>query len=553
MNKVVKAGTATINAQNEALRKAGLAEDAASGLRGATNLDRLADLPDQMLREFRVMAEAMTGGAKNNSDVAKLLKRMDDADLAVRNQAARALYNTITDKVIKGSGGWTDDAMRQVTADHGPAALMLSPVLLQRYRQHLTGGGKAQNFEEFLDLARNDEVRRLAKPLLDDGLALARRIAARSDAALRAGARRLSSTHAERLAVLRQLEEVLDEVGEETFFQLLFGKSMHLIPKGERARIEREILDHVRGKTPLPEKMSNKFGNGKELKIADLNGLQGMAGEVLSMKSRLADARALAKEAKGPVYVMSDIRLNSQRMSLSETDAKLLDRLPELLDDHVDGPLVRDAEKSVPATVETRTRQEYTDGATVLFDKANKGVDARRVNEVKVSRTGVEDGIEQYGKGQEDILSMTSMQVSNIIEVAEDGSHRLLSLKEAASLSGAEVVARTRKGKPIKDADGNVVETLQFSENEKLMKKIDKLEDKLASPGVDRQAVMREMAKLRDQRSLKNFNARKKDLFVGKTQQGAQHGLRIRQMDARYEAISDTMYFLLFLTGMRRP
>ena len=63
-----------------------------------------------------------------------------------------------------------------------------------------------------------------ALSFLDEGLSIAKRILARGDTILRAGARPTLSGHAERTAILTSFKSVLDDVGEVAFFEVLFSQ-----------------------------------------------------------------------------------------------------------------------------------------------------------------------------------------------------------------------------------------------------------------------------------------------------------------------------------------
>lgn len=561
MSSTTKAGEALVEGHNKALRKAGLAAETAQAVSGVTNIRFLTVLPEQVLREIGKLAQAVTDGGADASTLKKLLKQMEDPSVSVRNRASDELYDLIVKRLLPKGKDWSPGAIRAATKAYGPEVLLLFPVYADSYRRHLAGGGTAKSFEEFLDIVGNKQLQRNALPFLDDSLPLAMRIKSRGSAVLRAGARNIRSTHAQRLAVLAGFRKVIEEVGAEVFFELLFAKSKFLIPKGQRERIMQELLDYIYGRKELPERLARSLTK-KGLLTNDLNGLQGMAGEALSMKHRIDDAKALAKDNKGPVYILSDMRLDSQRLGASAADEEILARMPKKVSDALDDAELKDLEEAaVVAQVNASLRKEYTDGATVHLD-GEGGLDCLRVNEVKVSKTGLQDGVEQFGEAQENIETMSSLRVGSVIEVTPDGKHRVLSLEEAEKAFnakrggdkayGAKVVEVKKNGKVVKDHDGNPLKVLEITEDPDLLDEIAALEKKLDEPGVGLQDVVAETQALRDKRKLKNFFSREKDLFVGENQKAAAHGINVRSLGHDYEAISDTMFKLLFLTGLQR-
>ena len=527
--------------------------DIARHLDGLTNARYLTELPDSILKEIGKVAEEIAGDGPAASKIKEAIQNMGHHRVDIRLKGTEDLFDIIRGRLLKPGEVWSEDAIVAASKVYGPEVLLFMPEFANSYRAHKDfyarlGQKGADSFEAFLEGMTNKSLQRNALSFLDDSLDLAKRILAKGDTILRAGARTAASSHAQRKAVLRSFKEIIDEVGEVAFFEVLFSKSRYLVSDPlVRDRVRRELMELISLPQDYP-KLVKQGKVGNQLIRADHTLIKGMAGEALALKNSLATAKAAAKKADEPVYVLLGNRLDSIRNRLDDADQEIFDALPtRLTDPEID---VRDFEKSAEVKEVLSKSKETTDAVVAKFDKKG-GLEAIERGEVKVAKDGPQAGAKQHAHHGNEMVGMTGFEASTVIQVMPDGTVKHLSLDEAAELSKG-----TKRTSPDKlDLDGNPEEALYFGEGDKVREKLDKLEEQLLNGDIDEKAFFAREAALEGERKLK-FKGSDRKVLVGDDQAkrvgGKLDGFEVKGFGHNYDTVHELLHDLLFLTSLSR-
>ena len=461
-------------------------DSVSSLIAGSTRALDLHNVPQQVANDVRRVLEKIDPNSANS-----VIAGLTSAKLADRIAATQRLHTMILEIAVKGVNDLDPKGVQAVIDKLGVDALLAIPGMTVAYRRHLSAGGKAKDFAEFITSKRNRRLALVLKGVLGDATL---RTVFRVDVnrvftvSLHAF---MSNIEAERAVVagLRQAAEIL---GQDLFVKLLLSKNPHLMA-GDIVAFTAALMDVLK-KGELPKLSPADLQ--KMFRVADRSALQGPVGELLSLVQFAERAKtAAAKSKSGKVYILLETRADTVRTLVAKSERG--DFVKPVADVTVEQLVAgKQVEKSAAAVTSSFKKQEFTDGLLVEFDSA-KRLKLLAKQESKVDQTGVVAGLVQIDKTREDIEAISKLTIGTIIEVTKD-SMRHVPLEEARQLSGGKIV------------DG----LLEIAEDTKLTKTLQQLEE--AADGSLAQATA--LAKARADRKLQNLNGAEKIVVVGKGQ-----------------------------------
>lgn len=418
---------------------------------GRFDINRLADLPDEAMDEFRRLARVFVD-PKELEKAAPLLK---SGVASERWAAVLAMEELVLKSLRARKAGHAADEVLAAVDEVGLQGLLLHPEFAFRWRQHLVatqpGSGRLRkSFVEFVSTRDNADLMARVRLVIGDAR-FARYLPGVPGKKVTFRSWGWKSSPAQRDAAVSALNAARKELGDEAFFAVLFGKAGHLIPPNAERKLRDEIIG-VLGSGKAPNGVLQRNAD-QAFDSVDPGHLQSGFGEVLAAAALSKRGKALAEAEGGPVYMLLGTRMRAERESLSEAARDELARQPRSLPSGKDlppdvraliGQAEAQAEKKVPASSGS-VSGEAADAWLVTVD-AEKRMKDRVWAETKTSNDPAAQALDQFDYNFEGVDIITSRQFESVVRIDADGIKLLSPTEAAKELGGTAMTVERRIG-----------------------------------------------------------------------------------------------------------